>query len=78
MENDAGKRHDIMQTTEIADLRTHLRNNLLAEFQEALNSKATLTVDQRQALIKLVTDDLVTSQAILKALNPVKKNESNE
>jgi len=46
---------------EPADLRTHLRNNLIVEFQQELHSKAALTADQRQALSDLVTNNLVTS-----------------
>jgi pimeloyl-CoA synthetase len=48
------------------------------EFERALSSAVALTEDQRKALSKLVTDDGVTSQTILKALNAAKKDATNE
>jgi len=62
MEDDIIEIHGIVErVVEPADLRTHLRNNLIVEFQQELHSKAALTADQRQALSDLVTNNLVTS-----------------
>lgn len=78
MESDPKQRTDVEQVVEIADLRTQLRANLVTEFQQALSLATTLTDEQRQALSKLVTDETVTAQAILKSLAPAKKTEPDE
>jgi hypothetical protein len=77
MEPDSIAQSDGKQSTKVADLRTELRTNLGTEFERALSRMASLTDEQRQALFKLVTDERVTEQAILKALAPTKKSESN-
>jgi len=78
MESDTQERSGLKQIVEIADLRTQLRTNLVAEFQQALCLATALTDEQRQALSKLVTDESVTAQTILKSLAPAKKTEPNE
>jgi pimeloyl-CoA synthetase len=78
MESDANQKSDGAQNAGVADLRTQLRTTLTVEFERALSSAVALTEDQRKALSKLVTDDGVTSQTILKALNAAKKDATNE
>jgi hypothetical protein len=81
MENNANQQSDATRSAESVDLRTKLRITLNEEFQKALSLAAAITEDQRKALNKLVADDNVTSQAILKALNPVihaKEDTKNE
>jgi hypothetical protein len=78
MESDTKARSDTKQIVEIADLRTQLRTNLAAEFQQALCLATALTDEQRQALSKLVTDESATAQTILKCLTADKKAEPNE
>ena len=78
MESDSNERSDAKQIVEISDLRTQLRTNLAAEFQQALCLATALTDEQRQALSKLVTDESVAAHTILKSLAPAKKTEPNE
>ena len=78
MESATKDRSDAKQIVEISDLRTQLRTNLAAEFQQALCRATALSDEQRQALSKLVTDESVTAQTILKSLAPAKKTEPNE
>ena len=77
MESEANQQCDGTQRADVADLRTQLRATLIDEFQQALSSAAAITEEQRNALRKIVTDDSVTSQAVLKALNTTRKDPPN-
>ena len=78
MESDANQQSDGTQSLGATDLRTKLRTTLTDEFQRALSAATAITEDQRKVLSELVADDHVTSQTILKALGPAKKDAANE
>jgi hypothetical protein len=78
MENDADQQSDETQKPGVTDLRAQLKTTLVNEFRRALASAGTVVEDQRDALVALVEDDGVSSQSILKSLNPIKKEATDE